>query len=65
MKGFKIDYLDVYERLTHTWYGMPFTNIRNGSDALTMAHAMFLYSHPDCVIVSITPCSYEEYKINR
>ena len=62
MRGFKIVYLDVYGRLTDTWYSVPITNIRNAPDALTMAQVMFSYAHPDCRIVSISRCSYDDYK---
>lgn len=62
MNGYKIVYKEPDGTITKTFYGEPMTNISfSNLSNIDIILAMFSMAHPDCEILSIEPCSFEEF----
>lgn len=63
MDGYKIVYKELDGTVTDTFFGEPITNISlpNLSN-MDIILAMFSMAHPDCEMISIECCSFEEFR---
>lgn len=63
MNGYKIVYKESDGTITKTFFGEPMTNISfpNLSN-MDIILAMFSMAHPDCEMISIECCSFEEFR---
>lgn len=62
MNGYKIVYKEPDGTITKTFFGEPMTNISfpNLSN-IDIVMGVFSIRHPECEILSIEPCSFEEF----
>lgn len=63
MDGYKIVYKEPDGTITKTFFGEPMTNISfpNLSN-MDIVMDVFSIRYPECEILSIEPCSFEEFR---
>lgn len=66
MDGFRIDYItpDVVSEVT--WFGSPMSSFDlsgvSGDDVKDIVLMMFSQAHSGCKVISIMPCSLEDFE---
>jgi len=65
VNGFKIDYVTANGKKKTTWLGSPISSfgsfVFSADNAEDVVLMMFYQIYPVCRVLSIQPCSYEEY----